>query len=114
SFKALMRWVIRVGRFCGLGTVWRTMDQDRRRRPFLPQAPHTILEFIAVEPKFQGQGFARDLFDTIHQQAKNGSMAIWLETTRVHNVPIFKHFGYRVIDKNEKNGVDYFFMVNTF
>lgn len=110
--KAMLQWTITVGRSCGLNTVRRTIDQDHRRRPFLPDAAHTILEFIAVDPDWQGKGIARQLFNTIHQQAQTKKKVMWLETTRPHNVPIFEHFGYNLIDQNQKNGVDYFFMIH--
>ncbi len=111
SPKAMLQWTATVGRRCGLGAVRRTIDQDQRRRPFLPHAAHTILEFIAVDPHWQGKGVARQLFDAIHQQAKAKKKIMWLETTRPSNVPIFEHFGYNLIDQNQKNGVDYFFMI---
>ena len=111
SAKAMLRWTATVGHRCGLGTVRRTIDQDQRRRPFLPHTTHIILEFIAVDPRRQGKGLARQLFEAIHQYAFGNDKVVWLETTRAHNVPIFEHFGYNLIEQNQKNGVDYFFMV---
>ena len=111
SAKAMLRWTATVGRKCGLRTVRRTIDQDQRRRPFLPHTAYTIVEFIAVDPRWQGKGLAHQLFDAIHQHASANNKVVWLETTRAHNVPIFEHFGYNLIEQNQKNEVDYFFMV---
>jgi GNAT superfamily N-acetyltransferase len=62
----LLRWLWNVSREAGVRSVWRTMAHMRHIEPYQPSAPHYRLEFIAVHPAHQGQGYGRLLLDEIH------------------------------------------------
>lgn len=64
-----------------------------------PKIPHYYLGMIGVMPEHQGEGYARQLIEHIHEivdqdPAKPG---ICLNTEKLSNVPIYRHFGYEVI-----------------
>ena len=97
AFQPWLDWVLTVGTSCGWGSVWRTARHERQRANHRPVQEHAVLEFIAVQGDHRGQGYARMLFDAAHQWSTTQPFGgIWLETTRVPNIPFFEHFGYRV------------------
>jgi len=97
AFHPWLGWLMRVGTHCGWGSVWRTAQHERQRRVHRPAQAHAVLEFIAVHGDYRGQGCARLLLDAVQQWSKTQTLSgIWLETTRLPNVPFFEHFGYMV------------------
>ena len=97
AFHPWLGWVLTVGTHCGWGSIWRTAQHERQRAIHRPAQAHAVLEFIAVHGDHRGQGYARLLFDAAHQWSKTQTFSgIWLETTRLPNIPFFEHFGYMV------------------
>lgn len=64
-----------------------------------PEEAHYYLGMIGVLPQYQGQGYARQLLEYIHEMVDNDpqAMGIALNTEKPNNVPIYRHFGYEVI-----------------
>ena len=97
AFRPWLDWLFTVGTQCGWGSVWRTAQHERQRAIHRPEQAHAVLEFIAVYEDYRGQGYARLLFDAVHQWSKKQTLSgIWLETTRLPYIPFFEHFGYMV------------------
>jgi ribosomal protein S18 acetylase RimI-like enzyme len=68
-----------------------------------PEQPHYYLGMIGVLPEHQGQGYARRMLDHIHKMVDTDPKArgIALNTENPNNVPIYRYFGYEVIEEAE-------------
>ncbi len=64
-----------------------------------PKAPHYYLGMIGVLPGHQGNGYASQLIEHIHEIVDQDpdKPGICLNTEKPGNVPIYYHFGYEVI-----------------
>ena len=60
---------------------------------------HWYLSPIAVEPKFQGKGFASLLLRSMNKRMDEEKIPGFLETLNPVNVEIYKHFDYEVVAK---------------
>ena len=95
SLWGRLSWSLEVGRNCGWGTVWRTVEHEQQRSRQRPSQPHAVLEFIAVELSEQKKGHSRQLLEQTHYWSKSQGLAgVWLETTRPANLAFFQKFGY--------------------
>ena len=67
--------------------------------PFVPEQPHYYLGMIGVPPEHQGRGLARLLLDAVHAMSAQDpdSCGVVLMTETQKNVPLYEHFGYRVL-----------------
>ena len=63
--------------------------------------PHYYLSSIGVRPQDQGKGFASNLIKPILLKVDQESMSVYLETLTPENVPIYKHFGFKIMEKVE-------------
>jgi GNAT superfamily N-acetyltransferase len=66
---------------------------------FGAMAPHHHLNMIGVRRAHHGLGHARELLDAVHHlaAADGASAGVSLTTERAENVPLYEHFGYRVV-----------------
>jgi GNAT superfamily N-acetyltransferase len=71
------------------------------------------LDMIAVDPHSQGRGHMSRIMRPLLEYTERVNSFCFLETENSDNVPIYKHFGFRLIHAGEiKNtAVHYFFMV---
>ena len=64
-------------------------------------SPHYYLSSIGVKPQYQGQGLASRLIKPILLKADKESKGVYLETLTPRNVPIYQHFGFKIMEKVE-------------
>jgi GNAT superfamily N-acetyltransferase len=88
--------------------VWRELgDAARSRyeaygeatRRFVIDHPHYHLGMLGVQRSNTGQGLARRLLDALHERSCHDpeSHGVSLNTEDPGNIPLYQHFGYRVI-----------------
>lgn len=68
-------------------------------RQFDIEAPHHHLNMIGVRKALAGQGLGRQLLEAVHQLSERdqSSVGVTLSTEAAGNVPLYRHFGYRVL-----------------
>jgi len=66
---------------------------------------HWYLAFVAVDPAFQGRGFAGKLIKPMLARLSQEKLPCYLETQIEKNVLIYEHYGFKLIEK--------FFVPNT-
>lgn len=57
------------------------------------------LEILAVEPKFQGLGYAKRLLEPMFEQLDSEGLLCFLETATEKNVPFYHNFDFEVVEK---------------
>jgi GNAT superfamily N-acetyltransferase len=77
-------------RYEGLGQAWQRFDIE---------APHHHLNMIGVRRSHAGLGLGRRLLDAVHHlsQRDPSSCGVTLSTETSTNVPLYQHFGYRIL-----------------
>jgi ribosomal protein S18 acetylase RimI-like enzyme len=70
-----------------------------RKHAELLSAPHWYLAVLGVDPEFQGQGYASILVRSMLSRIDQESLPCFLETATEKNVPMYQHFGFKVIDE---------------
>jgi GNAT superfamily N-acetyltransferase len=81
----------------------RKMKQDeefiRRLRQRLVPTPHWYLAVLGVAPEFQGRGCAGRLLKPMLARLDVEKLPGYLETSTEGYVPMYQHFGFRVVKK---------------
>lgn len=88
--------------------LWAALGDSARRRyegygeaarRFLGIGPHHHLNMVGVRRSRHGRGLARPLLDAVHAlaDADPASGGVSLTTETAENVPLYEHFGYRVL-----------------
>jgi GNAT superfamily N-acetyltransferase len=96
--------------------VWRDLgDAARSRyaaygeatRKFVIEQPHYHLGMLGVQRSHTGQGLARRLLDALHERSHHDpeSRGVTLNTEDPGNIPLYQHFGYRVIGQERVSDV---------
>ena len=62
---------------------------------------HWFLQTIAVDPQFQGKGYAGKLLRPMLIRIDEECLPCYLETIDEANVSLYEHFGFEVVDKSE-------------
>ncbi len=73
------------------------------RNKFAP-VPHLYLHNIAVKKSCQGKGFAGGLLRPILSRAAGDGIPCYLETQNPDNVPLYEHYGFKVVDESPVPG----------
>jgi GNAT superfamily N-acetyltransferase len=60
---------------------------------------HWYLQILAVDPDFQGKGYASRLLRPMLARADREGVPCYLETQLAKNVDLYKHFGFRVAEE---------------
>ena len=81
-------------RMRGLG---RYIDEVHKR---LVPYRHWYLHMIGVDPQLQGKGYAGKLLKPMLARIDEEGRSCYLETIDEHNVPLYEHFGFAVIEKS--------------
>jgi len=90
--------------------VWKELGQDSRDRYealgdlcrlFEIPEPHYHLNMIGVLKSHAGSGYGRLLLDAVHELSQEDldSTGVTLNTEDAKNIPLYEHFGYRVIGR---------------
>ena len=61
---------------------------------------HWFLQTIAVDPQFQGKGYAGKLLRPMLARMDEECLPCYLETIDEENVSLYEHFGFKVVDKS--------------
>ncbi len=64
------------------------------------------LEILAVDPKFQGMGYAKKLLEPMFEQLDSEKLPCFLETATEKNVPLYQNFGFEVADEGTIPGTE--------
>jgi len=59
---------------------------------------HWYLMVIGVDPMYQGRGYASALIKPTLAQIDREHLPCYLETNNERNVPIFEHYGFKVVE----------------
>lgn len=65
---------------------------------------HVYLESLGVDPQFQGEGHAGSLLRHMLTRLDRTDMPCYLETAEEHNVGLYRHYGFRVVDESSVPG----------
>jgi ribosomal protein S18 acetylase RimI-like enzyme len=76
---------------------------DRCWRQLAP-GPHWSLQMLGVAPPHQGHGHARKLLVSMFQRLDQTAGRCTLETVTPRNVPIYRRFGFRVLEQTRVPG----------
>ncbi len=60
---------------------------------------HWYLSPIAVDPRFQGKGYASILLRAMMARTDKEGLPVYLETHLEKNVQIYKHFGFKILSE---------------
>ena len=76
------------------------------------EEPHYYLTMICVLHSDQGKGYARQLMDAVHEMSlgDSSSRGVALTTETAENVPLYEHFGYRVVGHEQLDGLETWMM----
>jgi len=89
--------------FKGGGEFMRKMKQDedfaRELRRRLAPTPHWYLEILGVDPQFQGKGCASRLLKPMLARLDAEKLPAYLETSTEEYVPMYQHFGFKVLQE---------------
>jgi ribosomal protein S18 acetylase RimI-like enzyme len=70
------------------------------------QGPHWHLFPIAVDPEFQGKGYSSALMRPMLARINQEGLPCYLETQNEKNVPLYEHFGFKVVYIEVIPGID--------
>ncbi len=102
------RWAEEIRCLAGAEVLERLLQNGREVMKHRPAQPHLYLSTLAVHPDFQGRGYGRALLERTHARSEKhpGSDGVCLETENPQNVPLYEHFGYRVIGRYHYDQVE--------
>jgi GNAT superfamily N-acetyltransferase len=90
---------------------WRFMRRMKRDEDFikslrrkLAPTPHLYLAVLGVAPEFQGKGYASRLLRPVLKKLDAEKMPCYLETSVEEYVPLYRHFGFKVVHETEMPG----------
>jgi len=75
-----------------------------------PTEPHYYLEYIGVDPKYQGKGVGSALMQHMVDQADEAQVGCYLENANPRNLMFNQRFGFEVMQAKEVIGVPAWFM----
>ena len=68
----------------------------KRLAPF----EHWFLQIIGIDPQFKGKGHAGRLLRAMFARIDEEGLPCYVETLNEANVPLYEHFGFRVLEKS--------------
>jgi ribosomal protein S18 acetylase RimI-like enzyme len=75
-----------------------------------PTDPHIYLEYLGVEPEYQGKGFGACLLKHLIAKADKAGVGCYLENATPRNVSFYQHFGFQVVSEMDIIGIPTWFM----
>jgi GNAT superfamily N-acetyltransferase len=75
-----------------------------------PKHPHYYLEYMGVEPAFQGRGLGSFLLEDLTRRADQAGAGSYLETATPRNMSLYQRFGFQAIAEKKIIGVLTWFM----
>ena len=96
--------------FYGLGR-WMTYLLEIEK--LHPKQPHYYLEYLGVEPAYQGKGLGSALLKLLTEKADTEQMGCYLENANPRNNPLYHRFGFETINEKDIIGVHNWVMWRT-
>jgi ribosomal protein S18 acetylase RimI-like enzyme len=96
--------------FYGLGR-WMTYLLEIEK--LHPKQPHYYMEYLGVEPAYQGKGLGSALLKMLTEKADTEQMGCYLENANPRNNPLYHRFGFETINEKDIIGVHNWFMWRT-
>ena len=75
------------------------LETERIHQKYAPQKSNYYLHLLAVHPESQGKGLAGKLLRPILKKIDQMQVGVYLETSNPRNVPMYEHFGFKVMEK---------------
>jgi GNAT superfamily N-acetyltransferase len=75
-----------------------------------PTEPHYYLEYLGVEPGYQGKGFGSSILKHLISKADEVGVGCYLENANPRNIPFYQRSGFQVIREMEIIGIPTWFM----
>jgi GNAT superfamily N-acetyltransferase len=75
-----------------------------------PAEAHYYLEYLGVEPRYQGHGFGSGILKHLIAKADEQGVGCYLENANPRNVPIYQRFGFQIKAEKEIIGIPTWFM----
>jgi GNAT superfamily N-acetyltransferase len=75
-----------------------------------PTEAHYYLEYIGVEPGYQGKGYGSSLIKHLIHKADELGVGCYLENANPLNLPFYQHFGFQITSEKEIIGLPSWFM----
>ena len=76
----------------------------------IPVEPHYYLEYIGVEPAFQGKGVGSAILMHLCERADKEKVGCYLENANPINTPFYQRFGFQITQEKEIIGIPTWFM----
>jgi GNAT superfamily N-acetyltransferase len=89
---------------CGLGRLARGAALSARMERAHPRESHFYLPFIAVAPRFQGQGLGSAVLNASLQHVDRAGMPAYLENSNPKNAPLYERAGFVARDNIAPRG----------
>jgi GNAT superfamily N-acetyltransferase len=68
---------------------------------------HWYLQSIGVDPNQKGKGLASLLIQPMLERADAEALRVYLDTNTEDNISMYEHFGFRVVERADLPGYDY-------
>jgi GNAT superfamily N-acetyltransferase len=75
-----------------------------------PTQAHYYLEYLGVEPGYQGKGFGSFILKHLIAKADELGVGCYLENANPRNVPFYQRFGFQITGEKEIIGIPSWFM----
>ncbi len=85
-------------KFGGLKALYRGLTLDYTMKKHRPSIPHYYLFALGTKPDAQGKGIGGKLMREALRHVDEAKMPAYLESSKEENVPIYRHYGFEVID----------------
>jgi ribosomal protein S18 acetylase RimI-like enzyme len=67
----------------------------------LAPCKHWYLQMLGINPQFQGRGYASRLLLPMLSRLDEQGLSCYLETMEESNIPMYQHFGFRVLEQSQ-------------
>ena len=95
---------------CGWTYLFRDARMERRYdrlRDELAPKPHMYLCLLAVDPDFQGKGFAGSLLRPVLARMDLEKLPVYVETQNLKNAAMYEHFGFKLLREDKVPGAGF-------
>ncbi len=75
-----------------------------------PAESHYYLEYLGVEPEYQGKGFGSYILKHLIELADKRGVGCYLENANPRNVNFYQRFGFEIMSEREIIGIPSWFM----
>ena len=75
-----------------------------------PTEAHFYLEYIGVEPTYQGKGYGSMIMEHLVAKADQEAVGCYLENANPRNIPFYQRFGFKVVNEKYIIGFTTWFM----